>query len=85
MTVTILIFSYVWEKNAVRYNKHNPGLRWTGVGGTFEIIEARKMDAGAYQCFASNRYGTAMSQIANMTAAGKPSSSLAIIFASNQF
>ena len=69
--VTIILFSYYWEKDGVRYNLNTQGIRWTGLGGTFEIVEARKMDAGVYQCFATNKYGTAMSQIANVRAAGK--------------
>ena len=65
----IYCLRYYWQKDGKRFSTSAPGIE-SDTGGTFKFMEASRNHSGIYQCFAYNKFGTAMSQKVKVDVAG---------------
>lgn len=57
-----LFFRYEWKKNGFELNTNLSSIR-KGSDGTVTVDTATVKDEGYYQCFATNQYGTTLSNV----------------------
>ena len=58
---------YYWEKDGVELDRTLDNIEWVPGEGTIRLKQPGVLDEGTYQCFASNMYGTSMSNRAVLT------------------
>lgn len=60
----MLLIRYRWIKNGVPFDWENPDLPVGNLaGGTLAFFQTKSTDVGDYQCAATNKYGTSMSEV----------------------
>lgn len=65
MRIKVTICRYEWRKNGFILDPTLPNIQ-RGADGTVTIHNATSMDEGFYQCFARNKFGTALTLTAHM-------------------
>lgn len=59
----LIVYRYEWKQNGVQLNTRQPNNIGKGPDGTIRIDRATETDEGYYQCYATNQYGTALSNM----------------------